>query len=179
MDRRWQIGLIIALAVLVLACGSTGSGQTIVPAATVSSGAAATAASATEVPVAIAKVGDRIEQGGTALTVVSVDRKAEISDFQKAKAGNMFVLAEVLIENTGTDKIPYNLFYFKVKDSEGFEESATLYTGDSGFQSGELTAGEKARGIVAFEVKEAARGLVLSYKPLTFGADDPIRVALD
>lgn len=179
MDRRWQIGLIVALGVLVLACGSTAGsgGQTIVPAATVAAGAPV--ASAAPAAAQIAKVGDRVEQNGTALTVTKVERQAKIGDFQKAKAGNTFVLAEVLIENAGKEKIPYNLFYFKVRDGEGFEENATLYTGGGGFNSGELAAGDKVRGIVAFEVKEAAKGLVLAYQPITFGADGPIRVALD
>lgn len=187
MDCRWQIGLIVALAALVLACGSTAGtgGQTIVPAATSAPAAGATnapaAPEATAAPAtaSIAKVGDRIEQNGTALTVVSVEKKAEISDFQKAKAGNTFVLAEVLIENTGAEKLAYNLLYFKVKDADGFEENATIYTGDGGLSAGELAGGEKVRGIAAFEVKEAATGLVLSYKPITIGADDPIRVALE
>lgn len=182
MDRRWQIGLIAFLAALVLACGSTAGtsgGQTIVPAATSAPAGATTAPAATSAAAQIAKVGDRVEQGGTALTVVSVEKKAEVSDFQKAKAGNTFVLAEVLIENTGTEKLAYNLLYFKVKDNDGFEESATIYTGDGGLSAGELAGGEKVRGIAAFEVKEAATGLVLSYKPIAIGADDPIRVSLD
>lgn len=182
MDRRWQIGLIVFLAALVLACGSTAGtsgGQTIVPAATSAPADATTAPAATSAAAQIAKVGDRVEQGGTALTVVKVEKKAEVSDFQKASAGNTYVLAEVLIENAGQENIPYNPLYFKAKDSDGFEYAATLYTGDNGLKSGELAPGDKARGFIAMEVKEAAKGLVLAYQPITIGADDPIRVALE
>ena len=96
----------------------------------------------------------------------------------QAKAGNVFLVAEVLIENSGSAKAPYNPLYFTVKDGDGFEYNAALVAGDNSLKSGELAQGEKARGVVAFEVKQAATGLVLSYKPLVFGASDAIRVAL-
>lgn len=199
MDRKWQMVGVVALALLILACGSTagtGGGQTIIPAATSApTGDTAAPTEVAEVPTTApeptaepptaapaaqtAKVGDRIEQNGTALTVVKVERQAKIGDFQEAKAGNTFVLVEVLLENIGQETIPYNLFYFELKDSEGFESNTTIYTGDGGFSSGDLPPGDKVRGIVAFEVKESATGLILSYQPITFGADDPIRVALE
>lgn len=181
MDRRWQIGLIVALAAFVLACGSTAGtgGQTIVPAATSAPADATMAPAATSASAQIAKVGDRVEQGGTALTVVSVERKAELSQFQKADAGRIYVVAEVLIENIGTEKVPYNPLYFEIKDSEGFEYPATIFTGDNGLGSGDLAASDKARGVIAVDVKEDAKGLVLAYQPITIGADDPIRVALE
>lgn len=46
-------------------------------------------------------------------------------------------------------------------------------------KTGDLAKGEKARGNVAFEVKTAAKGLVLECKPLIVGAADAIRVALE
>jgi len=42
-----------------------------------------------------------------------------------------------------------------------------------------LAAGDKARGTVAFEVKQGLQGLVLQYQPIVFGASDAIRVALE
>lgn len=187
MDRRWQVAGVVALALLILACGSTaGTGggattgtATTAPAAPTTAAAATDAPAPTPAPTGPAKVGERVEQNGTALTVVSVEKKAELSQFQKAKDGNIFIVAEVLIENAGSDKIPYNPLYFKVKDADGFEYSATIYTGDNGLKSGDLAAGDKARGVIAVEVKEGAKGLILSYQPITFGAEDPIRVALE
>lgn len=174
MDRRWQIIGVVALSLLVLACGSTAGTGTTAPAAT-----GVSVVAATDAPTGPAKVGERVEQNGTVLTVISVEKKAELSQLQKAKEGSVFVLIEVLIENAGTEKIPYNPLYFKVKDSEGFEYNATIFGGDNGLKSGDLAVGDKARGVIAVEVKEAAKGLVLSYQPITFGADEPIRVALE
>ena len=123
-------------------------------------------------------IGDRIEAGDTALTVTKIERKKAISDFQKAGDGEIYVIAEVVIEAVG-DKAPYNPLYFKAKDADGFEYSSELLTGGQSLKSGDLAKGEKARGEVGFKVKEAAKGLVLNYEPLSLLSTTPIRVSLD
>ena len=164
MGRRMTVGIAAAIGLFVLACGSTPTPAANAP---------------TAAPARIGTVGERVEQNGVALTVVKTDQRAELDQFQKAKAGNVFLVVEVLIENSGATKAPYNPLYFTVKDGDGFEYNAALVAGDNSLKSGELAQGEKARGVVAFEVKENAKGLVLSYKPLVFGADEAIRVALN
>lgn len=178
MSRKSTILISLLLAGLVLACGGTQQQ------AQITSTAAPAANGATAVPseapaATIAKVGDRVEANGVALTVVKVEKKEQISDFQKAEAGKTFVVVEVLIEGVSADAAPYNPLYFSVKDSEGFEENASLLAGDGSLKSGELAKGDKARGNVAFEVKTEAAGLVMEYKPLVIGNVVPIRVALD
>jgi hypothetical protein len=97
----------------------------------------------TEPPApSIAAVGDRVEANGMALTVLKVDQVKAIGSFQKAKAGNVFVLAEVVIENINQDEIPYNPFYFKVKDADGFEYNVGLNTEDQSLKSGKLAKGD-------------------------------------
>lgn len=131
-------------------------------------------------PPSIATIGDRVELNGMALTVLKVDQMKAVGSFQKAKAGNIFVMAEVLIENVDQDEIPYNPFYFKVKDADGFEYSVTINTADQSLKSGKLTKGDKARGSVLFEVKEGAAGLVMEYKPVVlFSSDEAIKVKLN
>jgi|SRR6187549_755854 len=193
MSRR-AIGIIaIVLGLFVIACGgSSTGGATVIPAtsapaaqATSGGGAAQPTSAPADVPTVaapapvVAKVGDKTELNGIALTVTKVSRAAELSQFQKAKDGNEFVIAEVVIENVDTDKAPYNPLYFKVKDSDGFEYNADFTAGEQSLKSGELAKGEKARGNVAFEVKKDAKGLVMEYKPLVIGSSDAIKVALE
>jgi hypothetical protein len=129
---------------------------------------------------AIGAVGERREAGGIALTVAKVEHVAKLGDFQKAKAGNEFIIAEVILETTGRDKAPYNPFYFKVKDGDGFEYTTALNIQGNALKSGELGQGEKVRGTVAFEVKKDVAGLVLSYEPIVIlGGYEPIKVALE
>ena len=163
MGRRMVVGIAVVLGLFVLACGSTPTPAANAP---------------TAAPTRVGAIGERVEQNGVALTVIKMEQKAEIDQFQKATTGNVFLVAEVLIENSGVAKAPYNPLYFTVKDGDGFEYNAALVAGDSSLKSGELAQGEKARGVVAFEVKQDAKGIVLSYKPLVFGADEAIRVAL-
>lgn len=175
MHRRLAALSAVALALFVLACGGgSGGGVAITP-------GAATAAPAAPAPAAVVgKVGDRVEANGIALTVVKTEQKDELSQFQKAKDGNTYVIAEVLIENVSADKVPYNPLYFKVKDGDGFEYNPEISGGDQALKSGDLVKGDKARGTVAFEVKETAKSLIMSYKPLVlFSGDEAIRVALN
>jgi hypothetical protein len=169
--------LVVGCFVLILACGSEkpASSNPTSGGGGVSTGSTA---AATQAPVGPGKVGERIVSGNTALTVLQTTRTPQLSDFQKVKEGEAYVVAEVLIEAVG-DKATYNPFYFKVKDSDGFEYSIEIMTGDQGLKSGELVAGDKARGMVAFKVKAETKGLVLSYQPIALGAGDPIRVGLD
>lgn len=91
MSRRQIAFIALLLAGLVLACGSTQQ-QAQITSTAVPGGEQATAAPAEQPPAAtdapaatVAKVGDRVEANGVALTVVKVEKKGEISDFQKAE----------------------------------------------------------------------------------------------
>jgi len=80
---------------------------------------------------------------------------------------------------SSADTIAYNPLYFSVKDADGFESQAVLGAeSDQPLASGELVKGDKARGSVAFEVKSAAKGLILSYKPIIIGNNTLLRVQL-
>lgn len=127
----------------------------------------------------LAALGQRVESAGIALTVAAVKKVPQLSQFQRAKEGRVFVLADVILENANRDKEPYNPLYFKLKDADGFEYSATFSTGDQSLRSGELAMADKARGFVAFDTPTTARGLQLSYQPLAlFGGYEVLRVNL-
>lgn len=128
----------------------------------------------------IAKVGERVESSGIALTINGVSKTESMGQFLKAGDGKTYLIADVTVENTGRDKSPYNPLYFKVKDSDGYEYNAGISLDDKALKSGDLAAGEKARGTVAFTVPKAAKGFVVSYQPLVIlGGYQTIRVALE
>jgi hypothetical protein len=135
----------------------------------------------TPAPPATAKVGERAEASGVALTVLTVTRATEMGQFSKAKEGNEFVIADVVVENaSGDDPQPYNPFYFKAKDDSGFEYDPSLSAAEPSLKSGQLIKGEIARGNIAMEVKKGATGLVLTYEPVVIlGGFSPIKVSLD
>ena len=127
----------------------------------------------------IGKVGQRVELAGIALTVTKVERTDKILEFLSAKEGNIYVIADLLIENIGNDRIDYNLYSFKVKDGDAYEYQPGMAP-DPMLQFGSLEPGEKVRGNVGFEIKAEATQLVLSYSLEMFTLDGKtIRIALD
>lgn len=108
-------------------------------------------------------VGNAMQLTGGTVTVVSVDLNfVSTNEFAQPKAGNRFVVVEVLYENTGSDKITYNPFDWKMSDSSGFSYDQSFVGGrEPSLHSGDLQPGEKARGFITFEVPQSAGGLVL------------------
>ena len=125
------------------------------------------------------QVGERRESAGIALTVTEVSKTNAVNDFMKPKEGNTYLVIAVTLENSTRDKTPYNPLYFKVKDADGFEYSASFIAPDPELKSGDLAQGEKVRGNVAFEVPKTAKGFVVSYEPLVIlGGYEPITINL-
>lgn len=130
-----------------------------------------------------APVGQVAERAGIAVTVNSVSDAANINDFMTPAEGFAYIVVDVSIQNVSReDGAPYNPLYFRVRDADGYEYSATLAAPNpalSGGEADELPAGETVRGNVAFEVRAGATGLVLSYQPLVLLSDfQPIRINL-
>lgn len=185
---------IIIVAIVGAVAGSRQSPQTVTspvttkPAAAPADSPKPVAAQPTEKPAAkpepkpldLAKVGDRVESAGIAITVNSVKRADAAGQFMKAKPGRTFVIADVTIESVSRDNAPYNPLYFKVKDADGREYTANIVGVDDSLKHGELPKGEKARGNISFDVPTEAKGLVLSYQPIVlFGGYQTIRVQID
>lgn len=135
---------------------------------------------ATPAPAAMAGVGDRVDDGKIALTVLDARRESQVSEFVTAADGYVYLVIEALIENVGDDEAPYNPLYFSAKDGDGFEYSPSAFGASPALQSGTLPQGDRARGFVTFEVREGATGLVVTYEPLVLlGGFEPLRVAVE
>jgi Domain of unknown function (DUF4352) len=111
------------------------------------------------------KVGDALQLNGLTVTVVTADLNAKPGNqFIQPKAGDRFVVVQVLYENTGSESISYNPFDWKLSDASGFSYS-TAYPGVAQeLQSGSLSSGEKARGYISYEVPQSASGLSMKFQ---------------
>lgn len=127
-----------------------------------------------QTPLPIGRVGQRIVSGGVAITVVGVRKAQKLQEWQVAKSGHNYIVAETLIENGGRETASYAGGFFTARDSQGFEYSAS---GDpeQALLMGQLRPGEKVRGKVAFHTPATAVELVMSYgvSGLFRGADSP------
>lgn len=160
--RWWFIPLLIILAfVIAIAAGGLNT----------------TKKAATPKP-GIAVVGERVEKGGIALTVLSVATTTDIKGLLVPLLDH-FLVIEVLIETTTRDSAPYNYLYFKLKDDTGAETPVAMTAPAPNLSSGDLVQGDKVRGNIAFDVASSAKGFVLTYEPLVImGGYEPIRVDL-
>ncbi len=111
------------------------------------------------------KVGDALQLNGLTVTVATADVNAKPgNEFIKPKAGDRFVVVQVLYENTGSDTVAYNPFDWKLIDSSGFSYNSTYAGVDQELHSGDLSSGEKARGYISYEVPQSATGLTLKFQ---------------
>lgn len=167
---RRVLGILIAAT---LACGST-STETII------TGAGTPVSNSVEAEaLPLGKVGERVQSGGMAVTLNSVDLSTRISDLWTPEEGNIFVVLDVTVESVDREDGPYNPLYFKLKDQDGFEYTSNLLAPDPSLSAGNLAPGDRARGNIAFEVKLGAQQLVMSFEPLVlFGGYQTIRFAV-
>jgi Domain of unknown function (DUF4352) len=184
----WIGGLVVLLIVIGIVVGGSDKTPSITT-STIADTPSATASTET-MPVeetlvktpaqTIGHIGERVELAGVALTALKVKRQSSVNEFLTPDEGNIYLAVEVIIENTAKEKAPYNPFYFKLKDQDGFEYTTSFAGVEPDLKSGELRTGGKARGNVTFEVKKTAKGLVMTYEPLVIlGGYEPIEIKLD
>ncbi len=108
--------------------------------------------------------GDVATLGDSTVKVTKVE-KSQGNDWDKPKSGKEFVIITVSIENKGKNKLSYNPYDFKLQNSQGQQESITFTTinSDTSLSSGELVAGGKVSGTIAFETTKGDKGLSLIY----------------
>ena len=108
--------------------------------------------------------GDAATLGDSVIKVTKVER-SQGNDWDKPKSGKEFVIITVSIENKGSGKLSYNPYDFKLQNSQGQQESIAFTTtnNDTALSSGELVAGGKVSGTIAFETTKGDKGLSLIY----------------
>lgn len=167
--------IVITIALIVLswvvafsmmAAAASGASKAVQAAESASS-AAASAAAPAAAPVAApaapqagssAKVGVPFEidmgAGNTArITIVSAQFVDKVSDssFAPAPKNGKFLKLDVLWETT-KGKTSSNPLYFAARDADGRKGDFVL-TADGGLSSADVLAGDKSRGVVAFDIK--------------------------
>jgi len=116
------------------------------------------------------EIGDSIKAGNLIFTVNST-RTDEGSDFIKPKDGHIYHIVDVTVENAGDKSESVSSFImFKLFDSDGYNYNITIGPETKGSVDGEISAGRKLRGELAFEVPEDAKGLELVIEPSLFSS---------
>jgi hypothetical protein len=124
------------------------------------------------------KIGQRLENGGTALTILTTTLTTQLDPATPAKAGEAYLVADVLVENVGTDPVAYDVIFFSVLDAGSVEYNQVLGAPAPALTSGELPPGGRVQGQVAFKIKSTASGLVIKYQPVVMGPSPRIYIAV-
>ncbi|MGB0384160.1 MAG: DUF4352 domain-containing protein [Ardenticatenaceae bacterium] len=118
------------------------------------------------------QVGDVISIDDIALVILGWN-SPKGDDFNKPKEGNKFLAVEVLIVNQGDAPTSISsLLQMKLKDETGQNYNVDLLASTAAGSSapdGELSAGERLRGMVGFQLPQDVTGLTFVFDPSVFG----------
>jgi hypothetical protein len=115
------------------------------------------------------KIGDTFKMDKVQYTVNGV-RTGKGGDFVKPDQGNRFLYVMVTAENVGTEtENMSSLAMFKLVDKEGLSYDLAIPEDAKGSMDGELGAGRKMKGEIAYEVPEAIKDFELEITPSFLG----------
>lgn len=118
--------------------------------------------------VSIHDVGNSVTHDGITVTVNSVSFETSLGEFTQAPDGKEFAIVDVTTKN-GTDGVVAfsSLLQMSTKDGTGQSFSFSAMASSQltqAYQGGEVEAGERTRGKVAFEVPEGVSPLYFAFE---------------
>ena len=107
--------------------------------------------------------------------------KSSGNEYETPKQGCEFVRVSVKIENKGNEKISYNLYDWKMENSQGYEESETfaLMNNDTALNSGDLNPGGVKEGTMVFEQPAGDTGLKLNFYGNVFYDEASFKITIE
>lgn len=155
------LGLLVPLAISVIACGGGGATTTT---GAVSAGGATSAKSK-----APAKVGDTITINGISTTLVSI-KTVQPGEFdQAAQAGSSYFDLHIKITNTGTNTANFSEIDYKILTGAGSTidtpSFVTSVPTEAQLGTGQLAAGGTKEGDLVYEIGTTDHGAKLVWQP--------------
>lgn len=109
-------------------------------------------------------IGDTVKAKDVEYTLNGV-RESQGNEFIKPDEGKVYYLIDLTIENKGSETYGVSsLMNFKLVDGEGVSYDVAIGADTNGSLDGEVMAGRKMKGELAFEIPKAAKGLELEVK---------------
>lgn len=172
MKKLLALLMCIPLALCFVACGEDGSVSKVDPPVNPSSAEIESKEDNKSDKDVVAGVGETLDYNGLQMTLDSVKKYEDNSEYftDDPGEGKMFVLLWITVSNT-TDEDDYvNMFYEdSYCDDIGIDPAAMLVNVDGKELWGDVAAGKKAKGYVAYALDENWQTLEFYYKPEIFG----------
>ncbi len=172
--KKFLIAVLFIVALAgTFACGSTAgsTGTAVTPTDNSSSGSTPTAAPKTF------KVGDTVKLGSWTIIANKASTSAG-GEFAKPKSGNIFLVVNVTVTNGGSSAQPISsIGNFKLVDSTGQSYTETIVDGLKNPPDGNVPAGAKMSGDLAFEVPKTEKTFSLYFQP-DITSTDQVTIAI-
>lgn len=112
------------------------------------------------------KLGDKVQLGDYVLVVNEAKSCSSSNQFMQPKSGNKFIAVDITQENQGVDPRNYNVWDYKLQDSQDFTyQTAMASCREPAFSSGTLQKGQKTRGFITFEIPKENTATKLIFTP--------------
>jgi hypothetical protein len=109
------------------------------------------------------QMGESVEFGGMKVTFNSV-RKDFGNEFMSPE-NDFHLIADLTVENTtNKEENVSSLLNLSLKDADGYKYSDAIFADTKGTLNGSISAGDKLRGEIAFDVPESGYDLIYSKK---------------
>jgi len=170
--KNLKKGLAIAGLVIAICSFGVGAANNKSDTATNNNGDTQTAQT-TNAPIKTSKpavkdvyaLGETATLNGATITVTNV-KKSNGTTYDKPKSGNEYVIVTVQIQNDSNSNISYNVYDYKLQDSNGniVTQAITTVNSDTSLSSGELAPNGTKSGSIAFEAPKGDNYLTLIYQ---------------
>ena len=153
--------LIAALALALAGCGETVTPEKVEP---------GDPGEENETPAAEKyAVGDTVKMGDLQFTLNGV-RYEKGSEFWEPDEGTKWLVFDCILENKGSEsEVISSLMMFKLYDADSYSKEIAMADNLKGSLDGELGAGRKMAGEVAFTVDEDESAWEFVFEPQVFG----------
>lgn len=170
MKRLGLIMFILLLSITLVACGETTTPEKVDTAASVDSSKPTKEKPAAETFA----IGDTVKMGDLSITVNGARFDAG-GEYSKPEAGQKWLVIDCTIENTGAESASLSsLMMFKLFDEESFAKDMDFMATTSGSLDGEVGAGRKIRGEIAYNVGVDQSAWEFIFEPNVFGKGQAI-----
>ncbi|MCG2794577.1 MAG: DUF4352 domain-containing protein [Actinomycetia bacterium] len=165
------LGIIVIIVVIAAIAGGGGEKKE----ATKTEKPAETTEEATEKTETAVTVGQPVTCGDLSITVHSFHASPGEEMFTP-KAGNQYIVVDLEINNDSKEtKAVSTMMQMSIKTPEGYGYDQAMYFPEPKYPDGDILAGQKARGQVAFEVPANIGAMSFVFSPM-FG--DPVDIKL-
>lgn len=102
------------------------------------------------------KLGDAVQYGDALITVNSVRKHEGSANTYDEPTNDFYLIFDVAIENQGTEPVNISsMLNFELFDSESYAQDLSIFVETRGSLDGEVGAGRKLAGEIAFDVVDS------------------------